>query len=272
MPQRLQPKIRTLKSAPAKLAYVLAASAALAAFFPCGAPRALAVPVRTPAPSGPRNATPAPLVPPHTLPIDSSLLFVLDDAISSSASRKNDTVRAHLKDPLKIDGKTVAPAGTPVEIKVLDAEPAQMGDVYGFVDIYFMPIRVPDGREIPLRAPTAHLTVNLTAGHESTVGVEDTIEDVIIPYHFLYHAFRKGRNFQLGAGSEIRARTQATISLTPNGAVAITTPQPIIAGGEAPHTSFSAMPFATPAPTFMPHHTPKPTPTPTPVASPSPAQ
>ena len=207
------------------------------------------------------------------MPIDSSLIFVLDDSISSSASRKGDTVRAHLKDPLAIDGKTIAAAGTPVQIRVLDAEPAQMGDVYGFVDIYFLPVRLPDGREIPLRAPTAHLTVNLTAGHQSTVGIEDTVEDVIIPYHFLYHAFRKGRNFQLGAGSEIRARTEATISVAPNGTVAIKTPAPVIAGdSETPATSFSAMPFATPAPAFQSHRpTPKPSPSRSPVPSPSPS-
>ncbi len=241
----------------------------LAAFFPIGAGRVLAVPVRTPAPPGPASkASAQPSAPPHTLPIGSSVLFVLDDTISSSASRKNDTVRAHLKEPLTIDGKTVAAAGTPVQIKVMDAEPAQMGDVYGYVDVYFLPMHLPDGREIPLRAPTAHLTVNVTAGHQSTVGVEDTVEDIIIPYHFLYHAFRKGRNFVLGSGSEIRARTEATISVTPNGAIAIVTPAPVIAGDDSPHASFSAAPFATPGPSFQPHTPkPKPSPSPTPTAA-----
>ena len=195
---------------------------------------------------------------------------MLDDAVSSSASRKNDTVHAHLKDALTIDGKTIAAAGTPVEIRVMDAEPAQIGDVYGYVDVYFLPLRLPDGREIPLRAPTAHLTVNVSAGHTSTVGIEDTVEDIFIPYHFLYHAFRKGRNFVLGPGSQIRARTQATVSVTPKGAIAIETPTPVIAGDDAPRNTFSAAPFATPGPSFQPHQPPrKPSPSPTPTAAPT---
>ncbi len=264
--QQQQPQTEaSRRSALANLGKTIAVGALLAALFPLDSARVLAVPVSTPVP-GP-SASAQPSAPPGTLPIDSSLLFVLDDPISSTASHTSDTVRAHLKDAVALNGVTVAPANTPVQIKVLDAEPAQMGDVYGFVDIYFLALRLPDGREIPLRAPTAHLTVNVTAGHESTVGAEDTVEDVIIPYHILYHAFRKGRNFVLGAGSEIRARTEATVSVSPGGAVAIKTPMPFVVGGEAPHTTFSAAPIATPGESFLTH---KSTPKPTPTASPTP--
>jgi hypothetical protein len=203
--------------------------------------------------------------------VDSSVIFVLDGSISSVASKKNDLVRAHLKDALTLEGTTVAPAGTPVEVKILDAQGAQSGDVYGYVDIYFLPMRLPDGRELPLRAPTSHLTINVTAGHASTVGVEDTVGDIFIPFHVLYHVFRKGRNFVLDPGSEIRARTEATIKVTPNGTIAVTTPVPVVIGGGTPHPAFSAMPFATPGEKFMPHQaTPKPSPAPTPSPSPSP--
>lgn len=201
---------------------------------------------------------------------------MLDDPISSMSSRKNDVVRAHLKDPLLVGTVTVAPANTPVIIDVLDAEPAQIGDVYGFVDIYFRSLHLPDGRVIPLRAPTSHLTVNVSAGHESTVAAEDTVGDVIVPYHAVYHAFRKGRNFVLGAGSEIRARTEATLKVMPNGAVAIATPVPVVIGGGPPHATFSAMPLATPSEKYMPQQTaPRLTPmprqpgTPAPIATPA---
>ncbi|MEO9262682.1 MAG: hypothetical protein ABI282_01185 [Candidatus Baltobacteraceae bacterium] len=241
----------------------------LVALFPLGGARGLAVPVSTPAPAG--APTPVASARAGTLPIESSMLFVLDDPISSTASRKDDVVKAHLKEALVVGGVTIAPAGTPVQIDILDAEAAQMGDVYGFVDVYFRALHLPGGRVLPLRAPTSHLTVNVTAGHESTVGAEDTVEDIVIPYHVLYRAFRKGRNFVLGAGSEIRARTEASINVAPNGAVAITTPVPIVIGGETPHPTFSAMPLATPEEKFLPHQsTPRPSPTPTPSISPSP--
>ena len=184
---------------------------------------------------------------------------MLDDPIASSGSRKGDMVRVHLKNPLLVAGKTIAAAGAPAKIRVIDAESAKAGDIYGYVNIYFMPLLLADGRELPLRAPTSHLTVNTTAGHESTVATEDTIGDIFIPYHVLYHAFRKGRNFTLGAGSEIRARTQATLTLLPNGAVAIGTPEPISIDLDAPHSTFPERPYVTPRPNATrPPNTPPP--------------
>lgn len=242
----------------------------LAAIFPLSAVPVLAVPVSTPAPG---NApAPAATATFGILPINSSVVFVLDDPISSSSSRKNDVVRAHLKSAIVVGSLTLAPANTPVKIDVLDAEPAQIGDVYGFVDIYFRSLHLADGRVLPLRAPTSHLTVNVSAGHQSTVGAEDTVGDIVVPY-VIYHAFRKGRNFVLGAGSEIRARTEATVSVTGNGALAITTPVPIAVAGNTPHPTFSAAPLATPGEKFQPvRPSPKPTPSPTPKTSPSPEE
>lgn len=242
------------KNARASLALVTAACAMLAAVGPFGAPVARAFPLATP--------TPGPLASPAAapksvnggkeLPFDSSVIFVLDDAIASGASHAGETVRAHLKAPLVVGGVTVAPAGTPEKIRILDAESAKSGDVYGYVNIFFMPLALPDGRELPLRAPTSHLTANTSPGHEATVATEDTIGDIFIPYHVLYHAFRKGRNFTLGAGAEIRARTQATLTALRNGTVAIGTPQPISIDMDAPHSTFPVHQLATPKPNASP--------------------
>jgi len=176
----------------------------------------------------------------------------------------------------------LAPAGNPVKIRVVSASPADIGDVYGFVDVFFEPMTLPDGRTLPLRAPVARLEPHVSAGHESTVEWEDTIEDQVIPYHFLYHIFRKGKNFVLKAGSELPARTEATITLLPNGTLAIETPRPLAEGLSMPKATFPtqapATPFGpgetksrkTPAPVTTPTTTPWPTPeppTPTPPAS-----
>ena len=130
---------------------------------------------------------------------------MLDEALSSSASHAGQILSAHLKDTLVVGGRVVAPAGAPVKIRVVAASPADIGDVYGFVDVFFEPMPLPDGRMLPLRAPVARLEPHVSAGHESTVEWEDTIEDQVIPYHFLYHIFRKGKNFVLKAGSELPA-------------------------------------------------------------------
>ena len=85
-------------------------------------------------------------------------------------------------------------------------------DKYGFVDIFFEPLTLPDGRVLPLRAPAARLEPHVTSGHESTVEAEDTVGDIFVPYYSFWQILRHGKNFVLQAGSEVPARTEATIS------------------------------------------------------------
>lgn len=196
------------------------------------------------------------------------MIFVTDDPISSKSSHAGDLVKVHLKDALVVGGRTVAPAGTQGDVRIVAVSHADIGDVYGFVDIFFEPLRLPDGRALPLRAPIARLAPHDTAGHESTVALEDTVEDQVIPFHWLYHIFRKGKNFVLNAGAEIPARTEATLTALPNGTVAIETPLPPVTSLSVPNSSFPVEPVATPfgpaAGKRQSHPSPSPTPWPTP--------
>ena len=70
-----------------------------------------------------------------------------------------------------------------------------------------------------MRAPVARLEPHVSAGHETTVEAEDTVGDIFVPYYCLWQIFRHGKNFVLKAGSEVPARTDATISAQPNGAI-----------------------------------------------------
>ncbi|MGR4065441.1 MAG: hypothetical protein ACLQPV_08330 [Vulcanimicrobiaceae bacterium] len=258
----LQPRKQNSKNK--RAASVFAVIAVFAALLPLGAGPAFAYPMVTPEPHGPPpTPSPSPSANPNELPFDSSLIFVLDDRISSDKSRTDDVVRAHLRDPIVLGGRTITPTGTPATIRILRAVAAQSGDVYGYVEIFFEPMALPNGSRLPLRAPTSRLNANVTAGHESTVGIEDTVEDIFIPYAILYQAFRKGRNFELGPGSEIRARTEAVLMVGPNGAVAVATPRPIGVELQTPHSSYTAYPLATPIdthkkPTPIPSITPEP--------------
>ncbi|MBV8345723.1 MAG: hypothetical protein JO190_12140 [Candidatus Eremiobacteraeota bacterium] len=214
------------------------------------------------------SATPSPQPTGNVLPFDSTVLFVLDDAIASNAARAGQLIRAHLKSALVVGGRTVAPAGAPEQIRIVDASPADITDIYGFVDIYYEPLALPDGRTLPLRAPVARLAPNVSAGHESTVEAEDTVGDIVVPYYSLWQIFRKGKNFVLKAGSELPARTDATISAQPNGTIGIVTPPPLPPGSYAPTSSFPVIPMATPIggtpqPSRLPTPAPKPSPTPT---------
>jgi hypothetical protein len=205
----------------------------------------LAIPVSTPPPA-PRREVVTPEPPSATnlatLPFDYSLIVVLDDKISSEYSKTGDLVRAHLHDPIVVDGMTVAPAGSPVVIRVLRAARAQSSDYYGSVDIAFMPLHLSNGQDLPLRAPTPHLAAYDTVGHESTVGVEEDVTDIFLPVGMLYQAIRKGRNITLGAGSMIRARTVATVSVA-GGVVTVATPSPIAPVTDVPAVSYHGMPF-----------------------------
>lgn len=209
--------------------------------------------------------TPSPSAPPpgNVLPFDSTLLFVLDDPISSKASKAGNLVRAHLKNAIVIAGRTVAPAGSSVRIRIVDASPSDIADTYGFVDIFFEPLVLPDGRALPLRTPVARLSPNVSAGHESTVAAEDTAGDIFVPYYPLYQILRKGKNFVLAPGSVIPANTEATVTAQPNGAIAIVTPHPLQLTTEPANATFPVMPLATPfgaAATSRPRSTPRPSP------------
>lgn len=208
------------------------------------------------------------------MPFDSDLIFVTDEPISSKSSKAGQIVKVHLKNDLTVGGHVVAPAGTAGALRIVAVSRADIGDVYGFVDVYFEPLALPDGRTLPLRAPVARLSPHVTAGHESTVGLEDTVGSMTIPYYMLFSIFRKGKNFVLNPGAQIPARTEATLTALPNGTVAIETPRPPVTSLVVPNSSFPVEPVATP---FGPaagrrqvHPSPSPTPSPTPSGSPTP--
>ncbi|HUA08679.1 MAG TPA: hypothetical protein VMA98_05340 [Candidatus Acidoferrales bacterium] len=236
---------------------LIAASTVLAATAPFAPLPVAAYPLQR-LPGAAKSPSPTPdTVPANMLPLGTSLAFILDDTISSANSKAGQTVRAHLEHAMIVNGTTVAPAGTPVEIKITDASPASNPDIYGFVDIYIHPMKLPDGRSIPLHPPAAHLNINTSSGHDSTVDVEDTIGDLWAPT-LLLHVFRKGRNFTLEPGARIRALTDATIVVSPDGTVAINTPAPLVLDADTPVSSFKAVPMATGQPSYSPALTPPP--------------
>jgi hypothetical protein len=208
-----------------------------------------AFPLQTPRTSSSPSATPKPAS--NILPFGSTVTFILDGTISSSSSKAGEIIKAHLERALELDGVTVAPADSPIEIKIADASPASNPDIYGFVDIYFRPLVLADGRAIPLRAPASHLNVNVTAGHDATVGVENTVGDIFAPT-MLFHVFRKGRNFVLEPGAHINAFTDATVMIAHSGAVMIETPAPLVLDAETPISSYRSVPMATAQASYKP--------------------
>jgi hypothetical protein len=224
----------------------------LAALSPFAASPVTAVPMLTPAPThAPSSAPESTPTPADRLPYDARLSFVLDGTISSASSKAGDEIPAHLQNDLIVGGRTLAAAGTIVHIRVLDAKPADNPDIYGFIDISFGSLALSDGSILPLRTPAQHLDVNVSAGHQSTAEVENTIGDVYAPT-LLFHILRKGRNLTLQPGAVVHAMTEATVIVAPNGTIAITTPAPMVLDVQTPLATYKAAPLITPNPQYHP--------------------
>ncbi|MDQ6825614.1 MAG: hypothetical protein M3Z14_00210 [Candidatus Eremiobacteraeota bacterium] len=219
----------------------------------------------SPGPASGSSPTPLPANA-EVLPLDSSLLFVLDDAVNSRMARPNQYVRMHLKDALVLNGRTVASAGTPGRFRVVNATAAQRPDVDGSIDVYFDKVDLPVYGKLPIRSARTHWTNEMTSGQASTAGITDTIKDIFIPYHALYRAFRKGSELDLRPGTIVRVRTAATIDASKPGVVSIITPPPFQLNLDAPHSDYTPLPLATVAPKVRP--TARPTLRPDPAASP----
>lgn len=269
MPQQQQPssKIKRKKRANLPRLGILAVAAACAAAAVGTSPqtaRAIVVPTPRPPARGEPTATPSGTPNSTILPLNSSLFFVLDGTISSH-SKAGSVVRAHLRDPIVLEGRTIAAAGTPVNIEIAQSSAAQAGNIDGWVDVYFDALPIASGKMLPLVTPAAHINPHMSAGQASTRGITDTVGDIFIPGHVLYHMLRKGADVTLRPGTIIRARTAATINIA-RGAIGVSTPPPFTTSLDTPHPDFVPAPVFTPPGFHSP--TPKPSPSVTPTATP----
>lgn len=227
----------------------LAACGVFVASALVGAPRAVRA---IPPPEPPRAAvtgTSAPSSPGATLPFGSQLFFVLDDRIDSGSTKPGTVVHMHLRAPLEVNGAIVAPAGTPATLSVVTTRHAQSGDIDGAVQIHLDPLALPGrGDALPVRAYHEYVTIEMTGGQRATRSTTDTVGDIFIPYHSLYHALRRGRQLVLPVGSVLRAQTAATIDASNPQAIVLTSPPPFVSNYDAPHADLTPAPYYTPAP------------------------
>jgi len=224
------------------------------------AARALEIP-REPRVRG--SAAPTDTTPPAgpTLPYGSTVLLVLDDKISSATTRPGTKIRLHVARAVVVNGVTLAPAGAPATLDIVTASGAEGGDRDGAVQIHLEPLQLPGRSEaLLIRAPHEYLTMERSAGQLSTREATDTIGDIFIPYHILYHVLRPGQQFVLPVGSILRAQTAETIDASDPSAIVFSTPAPFRSMDDTPHSDVTEAPLFTPAPE-RPHPLPKGRPT-----------
>jgi len=207
-----------------------------------------ALPAPEPPRSAPTGASPAPEPSGASLPFGTPLYFVLDQAVSSASTPSGTTIDMHLRAPLVVNGVTLAAAGTPASFNVVSTRKAQSGDVDGAVRIYVNPMALPQRNlTLPLRAIHEYLSREMSAGQMSTRMATDTVEDVFVPYAFLYQILRKGHQMVMPVGTILRAETAATIDASNPARVVLATPPPFVSNYDAPHSDLTPAPFYTPA-------------------------
>jgi hypothetical protein len=218
-----------------------------------------------PAPKAAGTASPTPNPGPgNYLPVGSSIEFVLDDPVDSKKTKPGTVVRLRLVKALVVGGIELAPAGAPETMKVVSTQPALAPDVDGSVKILLDPLALPGRGLLPVSAAHEYITIDLTAGQNTTNALEDTAKDIFIPGHFIYRQFRKGRELMLPTGSVLRARTAASVDASGAPNVVIATPPPFHLNTDVPHAAFTTPPLYT-----IPTPPPKATQTPTPAATPT---
>jgi hypothetical protein len=250
-----------VSAAVAAAAFACAVSPAARALPPPSAPEGLPRPVPT--------VTATPAVSGAVLPYGSPIFFVIDDKVSSGSTAPGTIVHMHLRDPLVLEGTTIALKGTPATFTVVSVAKAASGDINGAIQIHLDPLTLAGGLTLPIRAFHEYLTMEMTGGMVATRSTTDTIEDVFIPYAPLYQILRKGHQMVLPVGSVLRAETDATLDATHPKALVISTPPPFVSTFDPPHADLTAAPFYTPAP-MRPHPLPHGRPTLPPKPSPSP--
>ena len=226
-----------------------------------------------PPPPPPAAATPSPTPTPNPaafLAVGAPIEFVLDETVSSKSSQAGSTVRVHLTKALVVGGVELAPAGSPGTIKIVSTRHAQAPDVDGAVQMLLEPLPLPGRGTLPVSLTRGFLQSDRTAGQQSTQGVMDTVEDILLPAAVLYQAFRKGHEMVLSPGTKILARVDASIDTSRAPVVVIATPAPLPLQTDVPHSRFTPIPLFT-VPTPMPRGTPKPSPSPTATAPGSPS-
>ncbi len=87
-----------------------------------------------------------------TLPEGTSFDVRLEQALSSDTARREDRVEARIETPVRVDGRTVLPAGTRVRGVVDNVQEAERPNKGGRLDLVFDRIRLADGTEIPVRS------------------------------------------------------------------------------------------------------------------------
>jgi hypothetical protein len=216
----------------------------------------------------PASATPQPTPIGPVLPQGSVVELTLDREVKSGSVKPGASVTLHVKEPVIVNGVTVADQSSWTTVHVVAAHGAGIAMADGDMQIQIDPLPLLTGGTLPLRLTHELLSVNHTAGELATQDTMDMAGMLLFPPYLIFRVLRKGQNVDLPAGSTVRVFTSAAIDAHNPNAVVVAAPHPLVVNNDPVHSEYSPAPFVT-APTPTPRRTPTPKPSPTPAPSPS---
>jgi len=191
--------------------------------------------------------------------------IVLDHAVSTADVEPGAVVGAHLRDAIVVRGKTLAKAGTPVQLFVTEVRRAGDG-VGGEVVLRVEPVHLEGQLNLPMRLLHPALSATLVLANP---------DDIVLPAKDKSAQPVRGSDLILSPGTQLRARTMATIDATDPNRTVLATPLPYTLSTERPYAAFTPIPLTTYDPkAFTPpprrrrgRRKPSPSPSPSPSAS-----
>lgn len=183
----------------------LAAASAVATILVAGAARAQQAP---PAPS----ETAAPAAACCTVPARTAIEIEITDTINSKTNHNGDAFAFRLAEPLVVEGRTVAPAGTPGVGEVVHAARARAMGKAGELILAARHLEI-GGRQVRLRSfrygpSQGHDIANATL---ITTSVVAAVVPILTPIAFLV----AGGEVNIPAGTRANAQTAAEVVLVP---------------------------------------------------------
>jgi len=180
------------------------------------------------------------------LPAGTVETIVLDQAIDSAQTEPGAIIRAHLRDAIVVRGKTLAPAGSPVQMIVSATRRAGNG-VSGEIMLRLESVHLVDDLNLPMRLLHPVLSPLLVAANA---------EDIALPSKAAAETVKRGANLVLPHGTMMRAKTALTIDATDPHKDVLVPPPPYTISTEKPYSAFTPIPLVT--------YSPRPTPPPRP--------
>ena len=134
------------------------------------------------------------------------------DAVSSRRNRSGDRFALRLAEPLVVDGRVVAPAGTPGEGEVVHAAKPGIGGKAGELILAARYLDL-DGTRIRLRS----LRYGPSQGTDNSgaVGVANVVAAAVLPVASVVGFLVSGGNIDIPAGTRANARVAADTRLPP---------------------------------------------------------